>query len=765
MTARCSCLRLLAAALAAAAVFAAAEAAGPVFWRVSTQAEFLAGEVENLSVDPAGRLLLGPRTDLVHEAADPFAWALAPAGGSLWLGTGGSGRVVRVEADGRAAIVFEAAASAVQALVDGGAGRLYAATSPNGRVVALAPDGAASDLFTPSEPYIWSLAVDAGGALLVGTGNPGRIYRVTPAGEASLLYDTRAAHVLALAVDAEGRILAGTGSPGRVLRIDPQGKAFVLLAADQDEITALRVASDGAVYAAAAAGSRPAAPPAAPPPTGREPVPTVSVTTEVTAVVTTAGAAPVTAAAETTPAVGAAAGAVYRIAPDGVWDVVWRSSEDTPYDLAVDGPDGVLIGTGGRGKVFRVSGSPPRTVLLTRAPAQQVTSFAAGSDGDLYYATANPARLYRLSARLADEGLYLSDVRDAGTVATWGAIRWRARTPGQSSVRLFTRSGNTPTPGETWSDWSDAYTGRDGTPIASPKARYLQWRAALRRGDAPSPRADASPRGAGVSLGGAPSERANTPSGSADAPALLSVTAAYLPRNLRPEVTAVTVHPPGEAFQETFGSDPPLAGFDRGARDGEGQGAAAPGSAQSPTLGRKVFRKGLRTFTWTARDGNQDRLRFDLVYRAEDADDWQMLAEGLAGTIFTWDTSSVPDGTYEVRIDATDALSNPPGAALEGSLASMPFDIDNAPPEIVFGPVRPEGGAAVVTFTVTDTHSPIRRVEYAAGPGRWQIVHPVDGVPDSREERFEVAVPSEQARGLIVRAADGMGNAMTVVVP
>ena len=315
-------------------------------------------------MDPAGRLLLGPRTDLVHEAADPFAWALAPAGGALWLGTGGSGRVVRVEADGRAATVFEAAASAVQALVDGGAGRLYAATSPNGRVVALAPDGAASDIFTPSEPYIWALAVDAGGALLVGTGNPGRIYRVTPAGEASLLYDTRATHVLALAVDAEGRVLAGTGSPGRVLRIDPRGKAFVLLAADQDEITALRVASDGAVYAAAAAGNRPAAPPAAPPPAGREPVPTVSVTTEVTAVVTTAGAAPVTAAAETTPAVGAAAGAVYRIAPDGVWDVVWRSSEDTPYDLAVDGPDGVLIGTGGRGKVFRVSGSPPRTVLL-----------------------------------------------------------------------------------------------------------------------------------------------------------------------------------------------------------------------------------------------------------------------------------------------------------------------------------------------------------------------------------------------------------------
>ena len=299
MTAFRPSLRLLAAALAVVAALAGAEAAAPVFWRVSTQAEFLAGEVENLSVDPAGRLLLGPRSDLVHEAADPFAWSLASSGGALWIGTGGSGRVVRVAPDGGAATVFEAAASAVQALAGGAEGRVYAATSPNGRVVSLAPDGSASDVFTPSEPYVWALAVAADGALLVGTGNPGRIYRVAPGGDASLLYDTRATHVLSLAVDRQGNVLAGTGSPGRVLRIDPQGKPFVLLAPDSDEVTALRVAPDGAVYAPAAAGNRPAAPPApaaTAPAAGREPVPTVSVTTEVTAVVTTAGPTPVAAA-------------------------------------------------------------------------------------------------------------------------------------------------------------------------------------------------------------------------------------------------------------------------------------------------------------------------------------------------------------------------------------------------------------------------------------------------------------------------------------
>ena len=39
---------------------AAGHAALPTFWQVSTEAEFLQGDVENLSIDPYGRLTLGP---------------------------------------------------------------------------------------------------------------------------------------------------------------------------------------------------------------------------------------------------------------------------------------------------------------------------------------------------------------------------------------------------------------------------------------------------------------------------------------------------------------------------------------------------------------------------------------------------------------------------------------------------------------------------------------------------------------------------------
>ena len=116
-------------------------------------------------------------------------------------------------------------------------------------------------------------------------------------------------------------------------------------------------------------------------------------------------------------------------------------------------------------------------------------------------------------------------MRDAQTVAAWGAIRWRAIVPSGTKIEIATRSGNTRTPDETWSDWSNAYSDGEGSAITSPRARYLQWRAVM--------------TGARGSL-----------------PLLTSVTAAYLPRNTRPRVSSITIHPPGTVFQRQFPIDP-----------------------------------------------------------------------------------------------------------------------------------------------------------------------------------------------------------------
>jgi hypothetical protein len=329
-------------------------------------------------------------------------------------------------------------------------------------------------------------------------------------------------------------------------------------------------------------------------------------------------------------------------------------------------------------------------------------------------------------------------VRDAGTVATWGVIRWRATgRPGQ--LELFTRSGNTATPDETWSAWSDAYTNPDGEQIASPNARYLQWRVVM-NGDG------------------------------SQSPILTSVTTAYLPRNLRPEVASITVHPPGTVFQRPFSTgEMEIAGFEDNTSDGRQPsqaGSAPPGAPTSsaPPLGRRIYQKGLQTLVWKAEDDNNDRLQYDVLYRREGETAWKALKRGLWDPIFVWDTTSVPDGTYVVKIAASDAPSNSPGAALVGEMESTTFDVDNTPPRIEVQPARRAGERTTIAFAVRDEQSPVNRVEYSLDASRWRVVYPRDGIPDSRREEFEVLLDEEEAaRSIIVRAADGMNNIATAV--
>ncbi len=715
--------------------------AAPAFWQAATQADFLRGDVEQLSIDEHGRLMLGPSLTRVHDAGAPFVWAaIAAPDGSMFLGTGNDGKVIRVDRAGAGTVFFDSAEMEVHALALAPGGGIYAATSPDGRIYKIDATGRAEPFFDPDDKYIWSLAVDAKGTVFAGTGDKGVVYRISPDGRGEKFFETKAMHGVALAFDPAGRLLVATGSPGRVFRVEAAGKGFLLLDTIYQEVHALRVDTKGVIYAAAQSG-RPAsaggnAPDVTPPAPAPAPVPSVS--TEITgfAVIDV----PVSAQSSSSSAGPAdrrgPTGGVYRIQPDGLWDEVWTSRDDAPYDVAVE-PDGsLLVATGTKGKLFRLSGDPVRSVLLTRVPAQQATAIVRGADRT-YLATANPGLLAALSPARAPRGTYESEVKDARLVATWGALAWRATTPAGSRVELSTRSGNTQTPDEAWSAWSAPYASATGSPITSPKARYLQWRAVL--------------------------------TAQGESPVLTSVLAAYLPRNVRPRVTSITLHPPGVVFQKPFSSgETEIAGLDEDAssRRNLGAGAAAgsgPGlSASGPALGRRTYQKGLQTFVWRADDENDDELEYAVSYRREGDTAWLPLKSGLRDTLLVWDTSSVPNGTYVLRVSASDALGNTADSALTGDLESSSFDIDNTAPTVAIGGVRRDGAAYVVTAAVQDTDSAIVRAEYSVEAQRWQSVFPRDGILDGRHEAFELRLDAEAAgRSLVIRATDALGNVGT----
>ena len=727
--------RLLVFVLAAAAA-AGLQAAVPTFWQIATEADFLRGEVEGLSIDSYGRLTLGPVATTVYDSNAPFLWALAPGpDGGTFVGTGNDGQVLLVDATGRGRVFFDADELEVHALAAAPNGGLFVGTSPNGKVYRVDATGRSSVFFDPPDPYIWGLAVDRSGNVFAATGDKGLVYKITPNGQGTVFYDTKATHALSLAFDAQARLLVGTGTPGRVFQLDGAGKPFVVLDSSYAEIRALRVDGGGNTFAIAVTGRTGVGGGPSPEParsTESSPAPVATVSTEITAVAV--GDAPVSVSSTSAPtgrgSQGAVSGAIFRIAPDGGSDLVWEVREDTPYDLAFE-PDGSLIvATGGKGKIFRLAGDPYRPTLIARANAQQVTALGRDRAGQLVFATSNPGKLQRLSRGRSERGTYLSEVRDAQTFATWGALKWQALTPAGTKVELSTRSGNTRTPDETWSDWSAAYGAADGSPIASPRARFLQWRAIL----TPSP---------------------------ADSPLLTSVTAAYLPRNTRPRVTSVNIQAPGTVFQRPFPSgEPEIAGFDGDTPDRRVAAQQQAGSAGgTPALGRRGYERGLLTFMWRAEDENRDELTYEVQYRREGDTSWKSLKKGLIDSILVWDTTSVPNGRYVVRVVASDSSSNSPATALSGDMESAAFDIDNLPPAITVTAVRREGTRTIIAFEVRDDHSAVQRVDYSLDGDRWLPVYPKDGIADSRAEQFELSVTEDiSSRGVVLRAADALNN-------
>ncbi|MEO7276151.1 MAG: hypothetical protein ABIX28_22825, partial [Vicinamibacterales bacterium] len=420
----------LAFTLAAASVVA--WAATPTFWTVATQSAFLKGDVEDLSIDSDGRVFLGPAPALLAETAAPFLWTvLALPDGSIVAGSGNEGKVLKVGRDGKLSTLFDAAELEVHAIAPAPGGGLYVATSPDGRIYQVGADGASKVFFDPDDKYIWALATDKAGNVFAATGDKGVVYKITPAGNGTVFYKTNTTNVVSLAVAPTGDLIAGTESPGRLFKLDATGKPFVLLDSPYREIHSIRVAPDGTIYAAAmngAGGDRPVERSAPEP--DRPPVPSVS--TEITAVGVVDSPPSQTPAPATSRVRSSGRGAIYRVRPDGFWDPLWETGEDTPYDLIVEPSGTLLVGTGTSGKIFRISGDPARATLVTRAAARQVTALLREPSGRIIGATSNPGKLVALGAEPARRGTYDSDVRDAGTTATWGVIRWRAAgRPGQ----------------------------------------------------------------------------------------------------------------------------------------------------------------------------------------------------------------------------------------------------------------------------------------------------------------------------------------------
>lgn len=702
--------------LLCAALFAlSASASEPAIWTVDTRAEILRGDARGVSVTDTGAVTLAPKLNRVFDTTQSYVWSSAvDASGNVYLGTGNDGRVFKVDASGKGALFADLAELDVSALAIGRSGEIYAGTSPDGKVYRIDSTGKAEVFFDSSDKYVWSLAVLNDGSLAVGTGENGKIYRVRSANaapESSLLFDTSETHIISLAVDKQGNLYAGTDANGLVIRFSPDGKPFALLDSPLREIHSLAVGADGSVYALALSDSASASKQTPTTVTGQ----TADGVT-VTATVVSTEAAQTEQASKSRYDLTGAKSAVYRILPDGGHDIIWSSANVTGFSLHAHlNGNGVLLGTSDKGRIYNIANDGRETLVLQSGEGQIST---IKSDGNRLFATSsNQGRLYSFGGETLTEGTYESSVRDARAVALWGRIWWRA----SGNVQLQTRTGNTEKPDETWSDWSAAATDAKGSAIASPRARFLQWRAVLKN------------------------------SGSLD-----EVNVSYLPRNIAPEILSIQVQPTnvGLAANPSIPVDPNI--------ESSGLNPSVFGIVAQQIPPRRIYQRGARALQWTAEDRNGDRLEYAVYYREASEANFKLLKDGLRDNFYTIDGLSLADGRYIFRITATDAPSNPAGQSLSGERVSEAVDIDNSAPTVsVIGAPQVTGERARVTFEAIDAANFINRAEYSIDGGDWQTIYAEDGISDAAKERYTIEFPVKTSGefSITLRVFDANGNA------
>lgn len=711
-------------------------AQGTKLWSVDSYDEMEKGSAEDVAIRNDGRLEAGPATSLLYATGKNYVWSLAAdeaGNGYVGLGgtTSGSSVVMKVTPDGKATQLFAGKELAVQALRMAPAGSVLAATSPDGKVYRIPSSGVAASsptvVFDPAATeekpkYIWDLAVGKSGEVYVAAGAPAVVYRVPASGgKAEVLFKTTDQHIRCLLLGTDGTLWAGSDGSGVIYRFAtrmPGAKPFAVYSAARREITTLAMDAAGNVYAAGVGAK------------GHSSLPPLPVTGNVAVTITFSQ--PGSSSAATANTLVPEGSEIYRIAADGSPVKLLTLNGDVVYALAVQNGS-LLAATGNRGRVYRIDTNVAgRFTDVTRLEAAQSMAFAAVKDG-LLVATSNSGKVFRMADAVSPSATYTSEIFDAQGFAQWG--RAEVRAGAAAGFDLYVRSGNVESPLMGWTEW--APVGANGS-LTLPAGRFVQWKAVLRRG------------------------------GLID-----SVALNYLQKNIPPVVDGIMVQPGARVAANAVVAANSTMQIAFPAASGGAQVVNVTPDANAAPLTAQKDKTGV-TVRWLAHDDNGDDLMFAVWYRGAGEANWRLLKDKISERLYSFDSSLLPDGQYELKVVASDAPVHTNSEALTGERASQIFIVDTTPPipgALTASMVAGSVGKIHATLEARDATSPIAHAEYSVDAGPWQYLEPVGKVSDSLMERYDFTVEALAAAAqatdvkehvLAVRVYDRYENVVSV---
>ena len=711
--------------------------------RHSTAAKLLKGQAKDVIIDSEGTVKLARKSAVLKMGSSlDKTWTIncmtADAKGNIYLGTGPNGKIVKYS-DGQASVIYQPepppvivpqpqnddpnaadtkddpnsinaednfANEHVFAMAIDAGDRLLAAVSGNNCRLLRIDNGQVETIYEPDDViYILAIAVDQMGNIYLGTGPKGHVYRLDPfGGNPELIYDSQDKNILSLAIDPDGHIYAGSDQRGLIYKIDQKSKsATVLFDSAQKEITSLLLDDEGNLYASATSAL----------------------------------------AAANQSKFNSIAANISSGRPDSktkespkkdssTKSLKTATSKERGSKDQQDSPDQTPRGVAPKSAshIYKIDTDG----FVTDIFGETAVFFSLiEEDGHLLLGTGNKAELFSIDTKTEQKAVAYSDEK-ASQITAMIISKNKVYLATANPARLIELSTDLAETGTYTSDLVDA-----GQPA---KWGKLQLNAdidkdckilmAARSGNVKDPN-DPTFSGWTDDVEISDAVQLTCPIGrfcqyrltlktkdAAITPVIREIAIPHLVPNQAPKVLNI---------KTARSKDPKKVGF--------------------MNIGSKT------------KDRNGDKLVYTIELKKIGRQRWVKIKDEFAKSSYEWNTRTVEDGEYEVRVTADDKLSNTPATKLSGSRISDPFIVDNTAPAITKEQVVVKDQTATLRLTLEDEFSVIGKVIYTVDSDEnWSSSLPDDLVHDTTAENFTIVTDElEPGQHIIaVRVADDLGN-------
>jgi hypothetical protein len=646
-------------------------------WGLTGRGDFLRGKHLGTGVTSKGTLVLVPAVRSALQTAEMIPWKMVTTAKGTYVVGWNSNKVIRLNGGDTGETIFpktEQDARFIDAITTITAkkdGNLLIGVWPSQRVLEITPDGAIQKEWSLPGSMIWAVAETTNGVKYAGC-DQGGLYilhdRVETPVQVAGTVPDK--HVYTLTAGPKGELYVGTYPRGKIYRMKTDGYLESIFET-RGAVTAVTVDKKGNVYAGTS--------------------PTCRVT---------------------------------RIAPDGTQAEVMRGlGRGNRHVLALQMVgDDLYAATGPAGGIYRITQPESQLAEVTAVFAREdqrngseerngvtgpeslmVNALAPAADGGLLAATSSPGQVLKLEART--QGAFLSSVLQTPAVARWGQLDIHIKTLKGQTVVVESRSGNTAIPDDTWGGWKTLSV--DGAELTSAPATFAQFRVRM-TGTATS------------------------------SPILEYARLFYQPVNQAPLIKLE---------------------------------APKPGD----------FWSGMTDIRWDGRDPDDDKLSYAVYISKDDGESWNQLSRTVEPDATTaddekpaekaqpgrkpkangkpakeaaaapaeepakpkmqtevdskhiaWDSKSVPDGTYRVKVVASDKYARPTDAKT-AEIISGRFVVDNTLPVIALDE-KIYGWEKMKRVEITDNLTALIGGRFKIDDGPWIALVAEDGMFNSKHE-------------------------------